>query len=110
MKSINFQPPLSVFLTLLVTMTLATFALAVPDTLDRDKIADEYKWNLNDIYDNWGAWEADMVIIEDLMTDFVSLQGTLADGPCQILKANRLGDDLGKLAGNSLAYNGTVVG
>lgn len=99
MKTRNRQPALGFWLTILVTMTLATSALAVPDTLDRDKIADEYKWNLNDIYTNWDAWEADMIVIEDLMADFAALQGTLADGPDQILKANRMGDELGKLAG-----------
>jgi oligoendopeptidase F len=88
------------WLTLLAILTLACSALATPDTLDRDKIDDEFKWDLSDIYDSWDSWEADMVKIEGLMADYTSLQGTLNQGPDQILKANLMGDELGQLAGN----------
>jgi oligoendopeptidase F len=94
-----FRPIMSSLLALVMLLAMASAVLAAPDTLDRDKIDDEFKWNLNDIYKDWDAWEADMVLIEGMMTDYADLQGTLGDGPEQILKANLMGDDLGKLAG-----------
>lgn len=98
MNSTSFRTAMSHWLAILTILALASSALAVPDTLDRDKIGDEYKWNLYDIYPDWDAWEDDMVVIEGMMADYAALQGTLNDGPGQILKANRMGDDLGKLA------------
>ncbi len=99
MLPLNLRKTVIYWLTILVITTLATSALATPDTLDRDKIDDEFKWNLSDIYDSWDDWEDDMVKIEGLMADYAALQGSLSQGPQQILKANVMGDELGQLAG-----------
>jgi len=91
-------------LLVLAAMALATATLATPDTLVRDEIPDQYKWDLSDIYSDWDAWEQDLERIEVLMADYTALQGTLADGPQQILKASVMGDELGKLAGKVFRY------
>jgi oligoendopeptidase F len=72
--------------------------IAGPGTLNRDEIPDKYKWNLNDIYPDWAAWEKDLEKLETVMDDYAALKGTLADGPDQLLKTFLLGDQLGMLA------------
>ena len=57
-----------------------------------------------DIYPDWEAWEKDFDAIEAIMADYLQLQGTLAEGPQQILKASLMGDDLGKMAGKLFRY------
>ncbi len=64
MLPLNLRKTVIYWLTVLAITPLATSALATPDTLDRDKIDDEFKWNLSDIYDSWDDWEDDMVKIE----------------------------------------------
>lgn len=104
MKTSNFATSLSRWLLTLAIISLAASALAVPDTLVRDEIDDKYKWDLSDIYDSWDDWEKDLTHLEGLMTEFPLLQGTLSDGPQQVLKANRMGDELGKMAGKLYRY------
>ena len=69
-----------------------------PDTRNRDEIDDAYKWEVDDIYDDWGQWEADMENVRELMDQFVQLQGTLGDGAEQVLAAYRLKDDIGRIS------------
>lgn len=33
----------------------------------RDEIAQEYKWNLSDIYKNWGLWKEDYTKAESML-------------------------------------------
>jgi oligoendopeptidase F len=58
----------------------------------------EYTWNLDDIYRDWDAWEADRARLEARIEEYAALKGTLAQGPGQLLAAFRLGDGLGQLA------------
>jgi oligoendopeptidase F len=88
-------------LSLLVTLVLALFAGAVqakPNTLVRDSIPDKYKWDLNQIYPDWSAWEQGLARLQEIMDEYADLKGTLAGGPQAVLKANLLGDELGMLA------------
>ncbi|MCP4293852.1 MAG: oligoendopeptidase F [bacterium] len=104
MKTHRLLTSFSQWLLTLAIISVACGALAVPDTLERDKIDDKYKWDLTDIYKNWDDWEKDLERLEVLMAEFPLLQGTLADGPQQVLAANRMGDELGKLAGKLYRY------
>jgi len=79
-------------------MAMASIAIAGPKTLIRDEIPDKYKWNLNDIYPNWEAWENGLAQLEAKMDEYAGLKGTLAQGPQQLLKAFLLGDELGMLS------------
>jgi oligoendopeptidase F len=97
----------SVCLYLLILMlALGTMAHAKPDTLDRNEIDQKYKWNFSDIYKNWDDWEKDLNKVETMMDEYTALQGTLADGPQQILKANVMGDELGMTATKVFRYPG----
>ena len=100
----NVSRPVAGLLALLTLVAFAVPALAVPETLNRDEIDDEFKWDLSDIYSDWDAWEEDLGKLEVLMEEYPKLQGTLADGPQQILKASVMGDELGKLAGKLYRY------
>ena len=86
---------------LLATLALALFpaaAQAGPNTLVRDSIPDKYKWDLNQIYPDWTAWEQGLTSLQEIMKEYADLKGTLAAGPEAVLKANKLGDELGMLA------------
>ena len=41
-----------------------SLAIAKPNTLNRDEIPDEYKWDLSQIYPDWDAWQADFEKIQ----------------------------------------------
>jgi len=93
-----------ILVVLMLTLGLATMLQAKPDTLDRNEIPDQYKWNLNDIYPDWEAWEEDVTRVEVLLEEYIQLKGTLNEGPQRILEANVKGDELGKLAGKVYRY------
>ncbi len=69
-----------------------------PDTRDRSQIDDDYKWSLDDIYESWDQWEADLEAVRGDMDDFVALQGTLSEGPKRLLEAYRISDKIGMVA------------
>jgi len=86
---------------LLVTSLVFLIAGSInarPNTLNRNSIPDEYKWDLSDLYTDWEAWEAGLAELDTLMGEFPKLQGTLAQGPEQLLKAYKMNDDLNILA------------
>jgi oligoendopeptidase F len=64
----------------------------------RDEIPDRFKWNLNDIFGSWEAWEAAYKQLEAGIERYAALKGTLAKGPSQLLDAFRLSEELGQLA------------
>jgi oligoendopeptidase F len=64
----------------------------------REEIPLEYRWNLQDIFPDWPAWDAAYQQIEAAIGDYAALRGTLAEGPARLLAAMRLDDLLGQLA------------
>jgi len=77
-----------------------------PPTRIREEIEEKWKWNLEDIYDGWDAWEAGVLETEKLMEQYKALKGTLAEGPQSILRACLLSDDLGRMAYRVYRYPG----
>ncbi len=75
-------------------------------TRTRDEIPEEFTWNLSDIYPDWTAWEAGLAEFERMLPGYAELRGTLAQGPERLLKAFRLGDDLGQLSYRIWYYAG----
>ena len=69
-----------------------------PETRRRDEIDAEFKWNLSDIYSDWRAWDAAAGDLDRGIDEYAALKGTIASGPDALLRAFRLGDDLGQLA------------
>jgi len=67
-------------------------------TRQRAEIDDRFKWNLDDIFPDWGAWEAGYRTLDARVAEFAALKGTLAGGPDALARAFALSDELGQLA------------
>ena len=65
---------------------------------NRAEIAEQYKWNLADIFSSWDAWDGGYKKLEAGIERYAALKGTLAAGPGQLLQAYQLSDELGLLA------------
>jgi oligoendopeptidase F len=89
-----------------MVVCLATAVLAAPETLVRDSIPEQYRWDFADIYPDWDAWAADKALLESKMTDYANLQGTLSNGPENVLRAYALSDTLGMLMYKVYRYPG----
>jgi len=96
-KSTRLSSVLS--LTILLALVLAAgMARAIPDTDQRDKIPEQYKWRVTDIYPDWDAWEKGYSDLEGMINDFKSFKGTLAEGPESLLKCYQQQDQMGQIA------------
>ena len=74
-------------------------SVAVPArSRDRKEIAEQYKWNLADIFPSWDGWSDAFKTLEAGIEKYAALKGTLDRGPDQLLKAYQLSDELGQLA------------
>lgn len=80
----------------------------VPAQMSRDDVPEQYKWNLNDIYPDWEAWEADLKEVSGLMDEYKGFEGKLNEGAETILAAMKLSDDLGMLAYKVYQYPGLM--
>jgi oligoendopeptidase F len=77
---------------------MTTTALAAkPTTRNRAEIPAEFRWDFSAIYASWAAWEEGMKDMDAKMDAFVTMKGTLAQGPAQLLKAYQAYDEIGKL-------------
>jgi oligoendopeptidase F len=65
---------------------------------NRADIPDRFKWQVDDIFSNWSAWEAAYKELETGISRYAELKGTLAEGPARLLDAFRLSESLGQLA------------
>jgi oligoendopeptidase F len=65
---------------------------------NRSEIAQEFIWNLNDIFPTWEAWDAARQRLESRIDEYAALKGTLKQGANRLLSAFHLNDALGKLA------------
>ena len=67
-------------------------------TRRREDIPDRFKWNLDDIFHDWAAWEDAYGRLERGIDRYAALKGTLAEGPEKLLEAFTLSEELGQLA------------
>jgi oligoendopeptidase F len=73
-------------------------SVAAARSRDRHQIEDKYKWNLDDIFPSWAAWQEAYSELEAGIDRFTALKGTLASGPEKLVEAFQLSDELGQLA------------
>ena len=85
-------------LAVLAAALLGTTVEAGPNTLVRDSIPDQYKWDLGQIYPSWEVWQEGLTRLQQLMDEYAGLKGTLANGPQALLKALSTNDELNILA------------
>jgi oligoendopeptidase F len=64
----------------------------------REDIPDDFKWNLNDIFLDWGEWESAYKRLEEGIAKYATFKGSLSGGPNRLLEAFRLAEELGQLA------------
>jgi oligoendopeptidase F len=64
---------------------------------ERDEIPDRFKWDLTKIYPDWDAWQTAYRTLDERLTAFAGLQGTLAQGAVALLAAFQLRDEIGQL-------------
>lgn len=60
----------------------------------RDEAPAEYTWDLTTIYTDAEAWERDVARIEGLLPDVAAVQGTIGQGPAELLRALTLRDNI----------------
>ncbi|MEX2661374.1 MAG: oligoendopeptidase F [Vicinamibacterales bacterium] len=72
--------------------------VAAERSRNREDIAEQYKWNLNDIFPTWEKWEEGYRTLESGIERYAALKGTLSSGADRLLEAYRLSDELGQLA------------
>src|SRR6188508_3639246 len=65
---------------------------------DSKEIAEQYKWNLADIFPSWDGWSDAFKTLEAGIEKYAALKGTLDRGPDRLLEAYQLSDELGQLA------------
>jgi len=88
-----------------ITIVIISFLLAVPlfaqsDIPPRSDIEDEYKWNLEDIYPNIEAWEADYEFVESNLGKFDEFRGNLRKSGKTIYKCFSLDEEISKVLDN----------
>src|SRR5688500_15445481 len=64
----------------------------------RDTIDRKYTWDLNSIFSSWEAWEAAFAELDRGIDAYKQYEGTLAQGPDQLLRALKDRDALGQLS------------
>ena len=75
-------------------------AAPAPSTLvpTRDAIDPKYTWDLKSIFPNWEAWEGGFSELDKGIEAYKKYEGTLAQGPGQLLRALKDRDALGQLS------------
>src|SRR5262245_7051673 len=72
-------------------------APAAPPLRERSQIPDQFKWDLTRIFVDWESWEAGYAALEQKITSFGTLRGTLSQGADSLLTALLLRDEIGQL-------------
>src|SRR4051794_9591872 len=77
-----------------------TLAEQVPPVRSRNRgeIPDRFKWNVDDIFPSWEAWDAAYKELDAGIGRYATLKGSLSGGPAQLLEAFRQSETLGQLA------------
>ena len=73
-------------------------------TLKREDIDQKYKWNLNDIYSNWGEWEADLVKAKKLMEEIPKYRGKIKNDPKAFSELVAMENELSKITDEIYLY------
>jgi len=79
---------------------MSSSAVPAPSTTvpERASIDPRYTWDLTVIFADWAAWEAGFAELDRGIESYKKYEGTLAQGPEQLLRAFRDRDTLGQLS------------
>jgi len=70
----------------------------------RSEIPEQYKWHLNDIYENDDLWQEDFSKLKNSLSHISSYVGTLKKSAQDLLSCLKATDEIGKLGGKLYAY------
>jgi len=93
--------------TLIVTLLCVLISIplfAQSDIPQRSDIADEYKWNLTDIYPTFKDWEKDYKFVENNLGKFASYKGKLGKSGQEILNCFKLDEKISIAIDNLYVY------
>ncbi len=75
-----------------------------PNTLEREDIKPEYKWNFNHIYPNWKQWQTDFDLMKKEVETLKAMQGSLGKSGTNLLAAFVKHDEIEKQSYKIYAY------
>ena len=71
---------------------------------NREEIDKKYKWNLNDIYENWDMWESDLEKFERLTKDVGKYKGEIKKNPEKLVELELLSEKISRLLDRLYLY------
>lgn len=95
---------LIIMATLLLAMTNIAVMAQEKTYEKRADVPEEYKWNLQDIYESWEAWETDLASVQQMMDEVVSFKGKLAGSKENFKKVVVMQSDMIKIAMKLYSY------
>jgi oligoendopeptidase F len=84
------------FLVSVIVLSLITGSILQSQERDRSKVADQYKWNLTDIYSSDEAWQQAKERFSQEFPKVENYKGTLGKSPQELLKCMEAVDNLNK--------------
>lgn len=72
--------------------------------LKREEIDKKYKWNLEDIYENWDQWESDLKKMESLMNEIATYKGKVSKEESYFVKLIKMDETLSRLVDKVSLY------
>ncbi len=97
---------ITVLLLAILSGSLTYHIMAQTNYASRDEIPKEYKWNFNDIYQSWTAWENDFELLSKQLDEIPKLKGTLKTDVKNLIKLQKLNEELSKRAGKVYQFVG----
>jgi len=90
---------------LLLTATMnSTIMAETKNYSKRSEVPAEFKWNLQDIYTSWDAWERDLERVKKLMQELEAMKGTAGSSPENLKKMLTKQTDFSKTTMKLYAY------
>lgn len=74
------------------------FFVTITIAQDRETIDNQYKWNLKDIFSDWGAWQQGMDELNGLIEELTACRGSLGKEPENLYKALMLDESIDMIA------------
>jgi len=104
MYNIVGQRWMALGLTLLSCILVAASVSGAPNTLVRDSIPEQYKWDLSDIYPDWQSWEHEYARASALIDTLSGMQGQASKGAESLLRLLQMKDKAGKTVDRVALY------
>ena len=72
--------------------------------LKRDEIAEKYKWNMKDFYNNWDEWNKDVEQLKVLMKEMPKFKGKIKNSSKEFVEMIKCEEKLDRLADKAYVY------